>query len=351
MPPTTAIGNAVGNAGKALMHTGSIAGSTSQPYEKTAVIWRLPGNNVPIKDSSPKAPVAGQRVIEITPTACRVAKPGYDVRTATPTQLAFDSSNRPASIIGGDDISLPAGQVTQYELGFTVPNDTVLDLYLYTGGTIAFPMSPAGQSLAAEYWFSGTKLFINNLSISCRARFIVIAFDGSEQSSGPNKVFKTLADGNIQLLKPGAGMVPRFSDIILDSRWPCLQILDDGYFNVAAQPNKQPPDSINAGQSRTITFDSAGMFPIVKYMTVHNHPDYGLGVKPPQTSITENYNNKTVYHQGASSYCLLSSGQATFWTFNGNPNRETWNSNDGWGFSYPDSQIIGIRYFILGIPQ
>ena len=155
--------------------------------------------------------------------------------------------NRPALFIGGDDISLPAGQVTQNELSFTVPNDTVLDLYLYTGRTIAFPLSPAGQSLAAEYWFSGTKLFINNLSISCRTRFIVIAFDGSDQSSGPNKVFKTLADGNIQLLKLGAGTVPRFSDIILGSRWPSLQILDDGYFNVAAQPNKQPPDSINAG--------------------------------------------------------------------------------------------------------
>lgn len=342
----------IGHVGNGIVFTGSVPGTDSTPFEKTVVVWRLPGNNVPILDGAPLPPVVGQDSIRISDTGFRVAKPGYDVDTATATQLAFDSANRPASIIAGADISLPIG-TTEYELNVAVPNSTVLDLYLYdSGGSVIFPMSPENGALVAEYWFSGTKLFISNAVRACRARFIVLAFDGAPPTSGPNDVLRQFSSGGqnvMQILKPGAANNPSFSDIILDSRWPALQILKEGYLPVAAVANRNPQVS-NAGVSQTVTFPNAGgVFPIVKYMTVHNDASQGLCVRPPQTRVIENYNNSTVYQSGYSTYCVLGSNQATFWTFNGNPYLERWTSS--WQYDYPPDPIVGIRYYILGIPS
>jgi hypothetical protein len=341
----------IGALGNGLFYNGFTPGSANaNQIEKEVIVWRLPGDETAILDGAAKAPVPGQRAVEITATACRVAKPGYDVRAATPTQLAFDSSARPLGVVGAADIALPAG-VTQYDLGFPVTANMLADLFLYVDDVITFPMSRYGRSLVAEYWFSGTSIFIDNKQAACRCRFLVFANDRAALTSGTNDVFKTRADGTIQFLRPGAGNPPAFRDIVLDSRWPSVQILAQGYQAIAAQPNRVPPGSVNAGQSFTVPFNSAGLFPIVKYMTVHQHAQHGKCVKFPQTLITENYNNSTQYHQGNSTYCQLSGSQATFWTFNGNPKTEEWNSSEGWHMAYPPDPIIGIRYFILGIPQ
>ncbi|WP_440410605.1 hypothetical protein [Neorhizobium petrolearium] len=345
-----------GGAGGVLdQHFGRPVGKCLRPEvpsgcEAFAIVWNLPGNDASILDSEPLAPIAGQKVIDITRTACRVAKPGYDVRTATPTQLAFDSSRRPASVIKGGDIALPSG-ITEYELGFPVTANMVCDMILYDD-VIVFPMSQYGRSLIAEYWFSGTKLLINNTTAACRVRFLVMAFNDVPPSSGDNDVFRQFNDGTqevIQFLRPGAADPPVFADVILDSRWPCLQILAEGYRPIASQPNMVPPGNVNTGQSFSVTFNNSGLFPFVKYMTVHQNATNGTYVRPAATFITENYNNSTRYHQGGSSYCVLNSNQATFWTFRGNPELERWTSGSGWQFDYPDP-LIGIRYYILGIP-
>ncbi|WJR66935.1 hypothetical protein QTA58_22550 [Neorhizobium sp. CSC1952] len=338
-----------GRPGNGLYLPQVTAGLAAADYDKVVVLWRFPGDEEDILDGEERAPVVGQLTFDISNTACRVAKPGYDVRFATPTQLAFDTSSRPASVIAGDDIALPLGQ-TVYELGFPVNINTVCDLFLYEQ-EIVFPMSQYGSSLVVEYWFSGTKLYVNNLVKACRMRFIVIAFDDVPPSSGTNDVLRHFNDGTqdvVQFLRPGSGNPPRFSDIFLDSRWPCLQVLAQGYQSIASQPNRVPPGDVNPGQSFTVPFNSAGLFPIVKYMTVHQHPTLGKCCRPPQTRITENYNNSTRYHQGNSTFCVLSGNAATFWTFKGNPSFERWTSE--WEFDYPPDPIIGIRYYILGIP-
>jgi hypothetical protein len=320
-------------------------------HEGMCIVWALPANDTAILDSNPIAVTPGKKVVEITKDYCRVAKPGYDLGTATPTQLAFDSSRRPASVIKGGDINLPMG-TTEFELGFAVTANMVCDMILYENGVINFPMSQYGSSLVAEYWFSGTKLIISNAVRACRARFLVMAFDDSAPSSGANNVLRQFNDGTqdvVQFLRPGSANPPNFSDIVLDSRWPALQILAEGYQTIAAQPNMTPPGSINTGQSFTVNFNSNGLFPFIKYMTVHQHVTNGLLTKPAATFITENYNNQTQYHQGNSSYCVLTNNQATFWTFRGNPELERTTGGMNWVFDYPPDPIIGIRYYILGI--
>jgi hypothetical protein len=315
------------------------------------VVWRLPGDNTAILNGAPLSPVPGQQSIQINKDFCRVAKPGYDVTVATPTQLAFDSSGRPLSIIKAGDIALPIG-TTEVELGHAVDPTTICDMVLYTGSTIVFPMSQFGESLICEYWFSGTKMYISNTTAACRCRYLVFAKDKLSTSSGANKVLRQFDDGThdvVQFLRPGAADPPRLADIILDSRWPSLQLLAEGYQTIGPQPNRTPPGSVNTGQSFTVNFpNTGGVFPFVKYMTVHDYGSNGILVRPPMSGITENYDNQTQYHMGNSTYCTVSSNQATFWTFKGNPEFERYTS--GWTFDYPADPIIGIRYYILGIP-
>lgn len=343
-PPSNAFfGSPIGNC---------LVPSIPAGHEADVIVWNLPADDTDILDAEPQVPVPGQRVIEIT-DYCRVAKPGYDVRTASPTQLAIDGTRRPASVLKGGDIALPIG-VTEFEIGFPVTGTMDCDMILYEG-QIVFPMADYGSSLIVEYWFSGTKLYISNTMRACRARFLVMAFDGSPPTAGPNDVFRQTVEGGIevaQILRPGAADPPNFADIMLDSRWPCLQILAEGYLPIASRANMVPPGSINAGQSQTVTFNADGMFPFVKFMTVSEDARYGNGkyTRPAATFVTENYNNATQYHQGGSAFCVLDDDQATFWTFRGNPELEFWTSGGGWQFQYPDP-LIGLRYYILGIPQ
>lgn len=344
----------VGAVGNGILYYGDRYASTdANQFEKELIVWRLPGDNTPILDGMPKAPVAGQRSVEITKDFCRVAKPGYDVRTATPTQLAFDSAGRPLSAIGADDINLPAG-VSSYNLGFPVTANMLADVFLYSGEALTFPMSRRGTSLECEYWFSGSSIFFNNTQSSAvRCRFIVFANDRSPLTTGTNKVFRQFTAGGqnvMQLLRPGAGANPAFRDIMLDSRWPCIQILAEGYRTIASRSNVEPSNQ-NTGQSFEVNINADGFFPVVKYMTVHQHPTLGKLVKFAQTLITQNYRGSPTYHQGNSSYCEIEGNVARFWTFRGNPQAEQYTDSRGWQYDYPVDPIIGIRYYILGIPQ
>jgi hypothetical protein len=320
----------------------------STPY---VIIWRLPGNEEAIRDAEPHAPVPGQKVIEINNDFCRVAKPGFDVGTATPTQLAFDSSSRPANIIKADDIELPSGQ-SFYELGFQATENTVCDMILYTGSIITFPMGAYYDDKVCEYWFSGSRIyFLNSSGSATRCRFMVYAFDAQPQSSGNNKVWRQFtANGeNVsQFLKPGAADPPRPNDIILDSRWPALQILAEGYQSIANKGNYFPP-SVNPGDTFSVPFESNGLLPFVKFWMKFYDAEYGYFIRPARTAMTENFNNVTRYHTRGSAYCELSGSAAVFHTFMGNPDGEVWNSNQGWRYTYDLQLLVGIRYYILGL--
>jgi len=98
-----------------------------------------------------------------------------------------------------------------------------------------------------------------------------------------------------------------------------------------------------------VTFDDAGLFPIVKYATFHNTSALGPHVKNPICAITRDYTDGFDYHQGRSTFCQLSAGKATFYTHNGNAEREIYSG--GWGYSFAPAQVLGIRYYILGFPS
>lgn len=304
------------------------------------VLWNLPGDSSAIL-SPPTTPTAGKKAVKITSAALKIAKPGYDVDTATASQLAFDSSRRPAKIIAAADVSLPTGD-SFYETGITLPDNVVADVSFYSGTTIRYP-----STFGAVYWFDGTKIrFTNGTGSAGRARFMIYLEDDSAPSSGSNKVLREFNDGTVdvvQFLRPGSATTPRFSDIVIDSRWPAVQLMDEGYFTVAN------------GQLQTdiVVPNTSGMFLMVKYCTVHGAgSDWSASIKLPFIKkFVLNYSSAN--HAGDSTYADIVGSTVTFNTFKGAPG-DYYNDGDNPGTmvteSVPDP-IIGIRYYIFGIPS
>lgn len=318
----------------------------------TAIFYNLPGNNVALDGpTSPPSPV-GKRTVQITSDYCRVAKPGYDVATATPAQLAFDSTGRPLNVVAAADIAIPVG-ASSYDTGITLPANVAIDMSLYnsTGTFIHYPMrlSDSNSNYGVEYWTDGTLIRFNNTKSACRARFIVFAADTLGPTSGTNNVLRQFtANGEVvaQFLRPGAGSTPRFSDIILDSRRPVIQIIANGYFSVPAQSG-----TIGAPTETIVNYDATGFFPYVKFMTVHGS---GLNEEVRYPRVNRRFGNSlsTDGLSGDGSYCRYDQGTARFYTARGRP-RYTFYRSSGGGEIVNEmdaNPMVGIRWYVLGIP-
>lgn len=329
--------------------------------DRQLTVWNLPGDETALL-SPPQAPVPGQMTVQINSGQCRVSKAGYDVRTASRTQLVFDSVNRPLKVIYAADIAVPSGttslDMTPYLRGIAVTGTLLADISAYQGGTLYFPTSPAtfNTNFGIQYIVSGVTVTLNNPYGACRARIVVFASDNSAQTAGSNRVWRQFNDGAqdvVQFLRPGASATPSLADVIIDSRWPTLRILAQGTFGLSG----------GNGAQYSIPFNSNGLFPIVKYMTIHgggtNTQFSGTFSKRVRTPFTKliYYNNDagTVITSGDSTYCQVTSSEARFFSFIGNPIAYTSTSSNvspGYtiGTTYDANPPYGIRYYILGIP-
>lgn len=314
------------------------SGGYSGPDEnchKRLVVWNLPGNADPLDGPTGDPDGTSKLAIKIDQNTLKVAKPGYGINAAAP-YMAFSSTIRPAKVITADDIALPASSNTVYETGIDLPEETVLDVSFYKGSTIYYPADPAQLELGAPYTIDGSKIRFFNDNGACRARFIVIADDDRPPSNGNYKVLRQFQDGgenHVQFLRPGASANPRFKDIVIDSRWPALRIIKEGYIDVGSGEH-----------TYTRTFDSDGMFPFVKYMTVHNNR-----VRQPFVKWLRIENECA----GDSTYATYDSDSVTFHTFVGRPIR-TYYADEGSNdetINYSNNPIIGIRYYVFGIPK
>lgn len=319
----------------------------SATAEETLIVWNLPGDETPLDNPTAPTPI-GKMTVQIGEDWCRVAKPGFDVRTATPAQLAFDSSGRPVGVVAADDIAIPAG-LSSYNTGMSIPENCYIEMSCYDDNAIFYPMKLTGNNdgYGIEYWVDGALIRFNNTQRACRARFIAMAVDPAPPTSGSNNVLKQFTEGGevvTQFLRPGAGANPRFADIIIDSRRPVVQLLADGYFTV--------PDHIGSWNTPTetvVNYSAPGFFPYVKYMTVHGT---GLTKEVRVPRVNRRYQNSVSIGglAGDASYCQYSTTSARFYTAKGRPRYMFYNSSTGTNYRYDDNPIVGIRWFVLGIP-
>ncbi|MBD9509987.1 hypothetical protein IB265_24740 [Ensifer sp. ENS10] len=319
--------------------------------DKRLNVWNLPGNNVAPDDAPVLAP-NGTKTIKISSTELKIAKPGYNVDTATVQQMAFDASKLPVKVIAAADIALPAG-VSYYETGIPLPDTVALDVHFYDSATIMYPSNPQVLDFGAEYWFDGSLIGFE-ASKAMRARFMLYMEDISGPTGGSNKVLRQFEDGGrvVQFLRPGSADPPGWADIVIDTRWPQVQILKEGYFAFGA----------GNGVITDIPFDGTGMFPMVKYLTHHGA---GNGASLGQNNLPMSWSAmwrlpfvkrlKYPYsgqaHAGESTFCELTANNARFYTFAGNVG-DYYNRGDSPGTWQTSGAYApgGIRYYIFGIP-
>jgi hypothetical protein len=344
---------------------GTKAANSTWPLDvgdRRLVVWNLPGDETALL-SPPLAPVAGQMTVQINKDYCRVSKPGYDVRTATRTQLAFDSINRPLKVIYAADLAIPSGttnlDMTPYLGGIAVNGELLVDISAYNGSTLFFPTSPltTAAQFGVQYQVSGVTVVLNNPYGACRARVVVFASDNSAQTAGSNKILRQFNDGAqdvVQFLRPGSPNPPTLADVIVDSRWPTLRVLKEGTIGLSG----------GNGVEYAVPFDSNGLFPIVKYMTIHGsgaNPQFAGSfskrVRSPFTKLI--YGSGTgapgLTTSGDTTYCRLTSTEARFYSFIGNPLAYTCSSSGvtpgyTFGATGDANPPYAIRYYILGIP-
>ncbi|WP_322884098.1 hypothetical protein U8C35_03160 [Sinorhizobium medicae] len=315
--------------------------------DKRLIVWNLPGNEDPSLEAPPLAPNGSKNII-LRSDKMIIAKPGYNAETANEWQVSFDSRRVPVKVIAAADIAIPAGE-SFYETSITLPANIALDVHFYEGSTIYYPFNPnMSNGLGADYWFSGSRIYFNS-SDTMRARFMLYLDAGDPPTNGSNRVLREFTEGGqdvVQFLRPGSANPPSWADIIIDTRWPCVQIIAEGYFSVA----------VGSPLQTVINFDASGMFPMVKYMTKH-----GAGSETSVGSWTESiklptvrqrvYSTNSNFECGDSSHCRLTQTSATFVTHRGQPG-DYYNDADNpgtWRTEGAD-HVLGIRYYILGIP-
>lgn len=311
------------------------------PDHPSAIVWNLPGDNQPVLQAAPATPTPGEKVIEITPSTLKIAKPGYDVATATKQQLAFAADKRPVKVIASGDILVAATSTTTFDIGFTVDASVYLDVQYYgVGDDVYFPGSPSLNFYGAKYYISGSIIYFENAGVECRARFIVIAVDSLGPSSGSNKVFQTFDEGGekvVRLLAPGAADPPRLSDIVIDSRWPTMPILAEGYIDV----------NLTGERTWTINFTNPGLEPFVKMSVIKSVGGKLLATPPVVRWLVrsgEGYGGDTVFAH------VVSDTQVDIWTYRGKATNAFTGSNGSPFFAWFGPDVVGVRYYIFGIP-
>lgn len=313
-------------------------------------VFNLSGDDTAIQNGDERAPIAGQAQILINSTTLKVSKPGFDVYSASGTQVAFDSANMPGKIIAANDIEIPAG-TSYYNVGYDLSIEVFIECHFYRGSEIYYPANPnVKETFYVGFRKNGTYIEFSNTGDACRARFLVFASGATDQTYGSNDVLRQFTDGNgnnvVQFLRPGAGANPSFSDIVIDSRWPVVKIIKNGYF------------SINDGAAQTtINYDASGMFCFVLWNTVHGPATLNGGqsyqwnwdkfVRPPEFNAWA-INNGGINIGGNSSIARYNNTSVTFYTYRSIPKY----------IRYPTSTpvnvndvatMLGVRYYVLGV--
>lgn len=332
------------------------------PNRKLA-FWNLPGNNVPIENGDERPPVSGQTQVIISSQSLKVSKPGFDANSATGTQLALDTSQIPSKIIAARDVFVPNG-ASSVDIGYFIPSNSVIDLHFYKDGdSIWYPSGPYGEILGALYRINGNTVEFNNGGPALRARFIILAADNTPKTNGTNDVLKQFNENGVdvvQFLRPGAGNPPSFADIAIDSRWPAMQILAEGYLPISDGTNRQT----------SISYDATNMFPFIKFVTVHGPGRINLEgssryatingmIRLPQVTMWRRTGGSSGgwpggYIMGGNTcICRYTETGATFITSKGDPMYQSLiqqGSGQTRVESYYDSPAIdGIRYYVFGI--
>lgn len=365
--------------------------------------WLLPANDMPLPFQS-ETPLNDQHVVEFSPSLARMARPGFDVRTMTRFQSIFSETMSPAKIVGTGLVTVAASASVTLTFDYALQDGTYVDaIATRAGETYGYlpPMDTAMTNLASpvagmtwgvEYEIVGNEITIsNNGWVDVDVRYIVLADDGSEPTSGTGDVLFWGEDYQ-QIRRPGASSDPSHADILLDTRWACLPIITDGWIPFASFADTPTADNerwINGTKKASVSWSNDGSWvPFIKCAFVYHGGVIQGGnattiqtfagaraieVSPNPiddytaylTAVVESSRSpedRTTPQTRRSAICRFTDSSADFYLspemsdlyhFNNGPSdtRPRWRNQNGGGTIGTFGPIVGIRYYVFAIPK
>jgi len=343
-----------------------LMGNASSPYTQNGVlsIWELPDRNQPLA-SPTGTPVAGQQNFLFSPTLIKVVRPGFDVATATGRQVILDSNRVPAKIIRAGQVSIAAGASVTVTTDFALDDTTFVDFNVFAQGYGNAWPSVLGigpnrdYSVDFEYAISGNSVILyNSGGYTLDVRYMICGDSAAGGTTGGNEWWRVVAGNHWQIKRPGSSDTsPSLSDILFDSRFSYVPIIAEGYLATADFTESVPSGELKYGErAKTISFANTGFVPFVKYVVVHQWiPASGsteTRTRAPRSELLTGYGTSNQWfgrqtNQGT--VALISDTSVKFFVSPSNPFRVNY-SGQTVTQPNPKTPILGIRYYIFGIP-
>lgn len=333
-------------------------------YRDLFSVLELPAGNEPLPNYA-GTPVAGQKSLRISPTMVRMAYPGHDINESSHDAFIFSKSRIPAKVIGSGQVQVNSGANVKILTKRPTTIATYVDFIVKRTTEAQFhhpPFLPSGTSTSNRLYINyvieadGIR-FYNTGDQHAVIRYMVVADDNSPNTTGGSKVMRQANDGTenyFQLKVPGSSdTAPNLNDIILDSRYPCIPIVDEGW--LAAADFTESGDGFLGLSKKTVNFTNDGFMPFVKYMCTWNNG----GIRAPFNRILRVFNTTRPggafwngKPSGVSTNCRIFDNKLEFFHSSGNPNRlEINNAPTGTAADpiYAES-LVGIRWYLFAIP-
>jgi hypothetical protein len=302
----------------------------------------------------PGPPTPGMMAVQLDSRLgiAKMAKTGFDARTANSDQLLFDSSKIPMKVIRtGGNLIINPGAVAGVPLGAAYDTSIFVDYMVQSTGSgnlwlPAWPDNPA-LFLNVQYRINGSTLeFYNTSSVQVSVRYVVMAADSLAPSVGTAKVYDAVADSHFVIRRPGSAGT-RLKDTIVDSRLAYLPIVQQGWVPFSSFV----PSSGPAGTHQyTASWANPGNFkPWVLAKAARQHKTTGQIV---YQDFFAKYISQYSYFSDSTFMCSLTDTAAAFYASNGNRFEDAYRRD----ISPPQVvrtssyTTIGIRYYVFAIP-
>lgn len=342
-----------------------LSGPVSSPdlgSQQIVQVWNLPADSTPLPAY---ITMPNLEAVRISDDKVAVTRPGYAVGSASgPNQHILDSDSdvTQAFCVAAGSVNIPASSsvfiTNQTDIPFS--KTTIADMIVKRQGELQYVpayhpvFTSPSSAFGVQYTTSSGGITIyNEAAFAVTVTYMIFnADDGQGRSSGGERVMYRGNDGSrdyIQIKRPGSSDSDiRPSDILLDTRFPTVHILQDGWLPISGFSSTiGTTEYATLGRAKRVVPISipAGVTPFIKFTTVF--PDHIL-----QPYFCIGYADTTGGNmpQGASrqsSLCVLdeANAEARFYL---NPGSWTIVNNSGFGGSSPDP--LGIRYYLFGLP-
>jgi len=311
----------------------------------TSMIWDLPADNTPIPNPT-ATPVSGQIMFEASPNGVKLARPGYDIRTASGRQLIMDSDRTPIKcVMMGETPAIAPGTSyfvakptsIDFDLSPSMVCDTICSL---NGWGFAIPPVNLNTGFDEQQTWAYYRVEQGGIRFSVvgthsvAIRFMLYATGIQGRTSGGSAVIRKVEGQYLQVKSPGSSDVaPGYNDILLDTRFAAVTVLAEGYIPASSFSAANQVHWRYGNIAARINFDSQGLFVfpkvIVDFGDMFRQGNHTMYLSPGGGVEVLRHSMATVVN---SDHCIVHISPG--------------NSAGPGVTGFPDP--VGVRYYILG---